>query len=377
MAPLSTIHVINFGRKLAVTAVFFLVPLHFLKLGFSGLEIGIVTSLYAFSPLLFSFPTGWANDRFAIKQIIHAALGLFALLCWLLARIHAFLPTAAVFLLLGMTNNALDVSINSLYFKDEAPVDQNKKYSRLVFWQSLGAAAGPVLGGLIISRASFPAFFAATAVFVLAFQIFVHRLNNLRFAVVPLRIYRSDLLRKKTILFAAMIFVLALHWGVEGTVYSPFLKTHFNLTTFSLSVYISLSLLALALSSLLVGFIRFDVRINKRVFLTAMLLSGLGLMGMINHNLRISFAFRLVHEFGDGIVGALVVLWISRLFEKPRIGGNYSVLLTVMTCGHMMGAIIFASLGFRLGLIYPFLAAGLLLALNSGYGFWLFRKVEY
>ena len=42
MVSESRIHLVNFCRKLAVNAVFFLVALHFLKLGFKGWQIGTV-----------------------------------------------------------------------------------------------------------------------------------------------------------------------------------------------------------------------------------------------------------------------------------------------------------------------------------------------
>ena len=371
------IHLLNFCRKLAVNAVFFLVPLHFLKLGFKGWEIGAVTSLYAFAPLLFSFPTGWANDRFSIKEIIRAALGLFSLMFLILSRVRGFLPTAVIFLFLGLANNALDVSINSLYYKDKTAIDQNRKYSRLVFWQSLGSAAGPVLGGTIVTSAGFRVLFVIFAVFLLAVQAFVPALNSVRFAPVPRRVYRGNLLRPKTILFSVMIFIIGLHWGLEGTVYSPFLRQYFNLNMFSLSLYISLSLLALALSSFLIGFVPFDLKVNKRIFLLSLLLSGSGLVLMVNHRLALSFVFRLVHEAGDGLLGALVVLFISRLFERESIGGGSAALQTVMTGGQMVGALLFSSLGFRFGLVYPFLVAGGLLIADSAFSLYCFRKSEY
>lgn len=371
------IHLINFSRKLAISAVFFLVPLYFLKIGFNGWQIGLVTSLYAFAPLLFSFPTGWLNDRVSIKEIIHASLALLSLLFFLMSRVHQFLPMAFIFLFLGLANNTLDVSINNLYYKDETDIDQNKKYSRLVFWQSLGSAAGPFLGGIVLTSWSFPTLFIVFALFLVCLQVFVRPLNQVRFGIVPLKVYKSNLLNKKTILFSIMIFVVGLHWGVEGTVYSPFLKRYFNLSTFDLSLYISLSLLALAFSSFLIGLIKHDVRVNKRLFLFSMLLSGSGLILMVNPRLSLSFLFRVIHEIGDGFLGALVVLFISRLFERESIGGSSAILLAVMTFGHMVGALFFSSLGFHFGLIYPFLVAGLLLVANSAFGHYCFRTIDY
>ncbi len=375
--PLGFIHLINFSRKVAITGVFFLIPLHFLKMGFNGWQIGATSALYAFAPLLFSFPTGWANDRFSIKEIIHGALALQSLGLLLLGRVHQFVPAALTFLLLGITNNALDVSINNLYYKDPSEPNPNKKYSRLVFWSSLGSACGPLLAGWVVSSSGFPAMFAVFAALLLLLQPAVRPLNHVRFGLVPLRVYKANLLRKNTVLFSIMIFVVGLHWGVEGTVYSPFLKQYFNLSTFALSLYITLSLLALAFSSFLVGWIKFDLRINKRLFLLSLVLSGAGLALMVNPVLPLSFLFRIVHEIGDGLLGALVVLFISRLFERESIGGSSALLLTVMTFGHMVGALAFSSLGFHVGLKYPFIAGGLLLVANALFGQYCFRKASY
>jgi len=377
MSSQNFIHLINFSRKMAITAVFFLVPLHFLKLGFSGWQIGAVSSLFAFAPFFFSFPTGWANDRFSIKAIIRAALALQSLLLFVLGRIHHFAPAAFVFLLLGIANNALDVSTNNLYYKDDSESNPNKKYSRLVFWSSLGSAFGPMLAGLIVAWSNFPTMFAVFAGALLLLQPFVRPLNYVRFALVPLKVYKSNLLRKNTVLFSVMIFMVGLHWGVEGTVYSPFLKQYFNLSTFSLSLYITLSLLALAFSSFLIGLIKFDLRVNKRIFLLSMVLSGSGLALMVNPVLPLSFLFRVVHEIGDGLLGALIILFISRLFERESIGGSSALLLTVMTFGHMVGALAFSSLGFHVGLSYPFIVGGVLLVANALFGQYCFKQAEY
>ncbi len=371
------VHLVNFGRKLAVNAVFFLIPLYLLELGFKGWEIGVVTSLYAFAPFLFSFPTGWVNDRFSIKEVIRGGLASFTLLYLLLAGVYGFWTIAVVFLLLGVANNALDVSLNNLYFKDQTAMDQNVKYSRLAFWQSLGSAAGPAIGGTVVMLAGFPRLFAVLALLIVSLQAFVPSVEKVAFGAVPMRVYRGNLLRPNTVLFSVMIFVVGLHWGLEGTVYGPFLKEHFGLNMVSLSLYISCSLLALALASLLVGFIPFDIRLNKRIFLAAMLLSGTGLVFMTSSKLPLSFAFRLVHEFGDGLMGALLVLFISRLFGRESIGGSFAVLLSVMTFGHMMGAVAFSSLGFHFGLIYAFIVAGGLLIGNSAFSLYCFRKAEY
>jgi MFS family permease len=371
------IHVINFGRRTALNAFFVLAPLYLLGIGFNGWQIGAVTSLFAFAPLAFSFPVGWINDRFSIKGMIRGALALQGALYLLLSQVRGFLPLAVIFLLLGMGNNALDVSINSYFYKNGEEENPNRKYSRLVFWSNLGTAVGPLLGGALIAWSSFSVMFAVFAGFLALLQVFAGPLRQGRFALVPIRAYGRDLIRKNTVLFSTMIFVIGLHWGVEGTVYSPFLKNNLGLTTLRLSLYVTLALAALALSSLFIGRIPFDLKLNKRLFTVSMLLSGAGLALMVIPLLPVSFAFRVIHEIGDGFLGALVVLFISRLFEKDSIGGSSALLLAVMTTGQMAGALLFSSIGYRFGLIYPFLVAGTLLTLNAGFARFCFRRAEY
>ena len=137
VAPQKKIHLINFSRKLTVNTVFFLIPLYFLKIGFNGWQIGAIVSLFALAPLLFSFPIGLINDRISINRVIQSALLLQSMIFLMIGLTDNFFLMAAIFLLLGIANNALDVSTNSLYFKDETDIDLNKKYGLLAFWLSL------------------------------------------------------------------------------------------------------------------------------------------------------------------------------------------------------------------------------------------------
>lgn len=371
------IHVINFSRKLTINTIFFLIPLYFLKIGFSGWQIGLIISLYAFAPILFSFPTGLINDRISIKRVIQAGILLQGFAFLLVAVINHFFLMAVLFLLLGVANNALDVSTNSLYFKDETQQDLNKKYSRLTFWLGLGPAFGILLGGILIYLSNFHTLFYLYSLFLLVVLVFIGDIGKEKFESVSIKEYRRDLFNKKTILFSIMIFILGLHWGVEGTVYSPFLEKYFHLNNLQVSLYISFSLFALAFSALFIGLLKYNAKLNKRLFLTAMSLSGLGLMLMVNRIVYLSFLFRVVHEVGDGFFGALNVLFISRLFEKRSIGGSSGALLAMMTLGNMVGALIFSPLGYRVGLQYPFIIAGLLLMANAAFGIYVFKKSQY
>jgi hypothetical protein len=102
--------------------------------------------------------------------------------------------------------------------------------------------------------------------------------------------------------------------------------------------------------------------------LAGMTLSGLGLILMTVRDLRLSFLFRFLHEGGDGLMGALAILTMSRLFEKRTIGGSAGLLVAFQTSGHMAGSLFFSWLGFRAGLQVPMIVAGLILLGNAAFG---------
>jgi MFS family permease len=377
MSPYKKIHFINFSRKLTINSVFFLISLYFLKLGFNGWQIGLILALYAFAPLLFAFPTGWINDRFAIGRIIQVALLAQGLLLVLAASVFNFPAMAAIFLCLGLANNALDVSTNSLFYKDETAMDQNRKYGLLSFWTALGTAAGTLIGGGVITLTSFPILLLAFGLYLLGAALLAGNFGGQKFEVVTFRDYRLGLLKRKAILFIILLFVLTLHWGVEGTIYSPFLRKNFGLSDLQVALYISLPLFMLALASFSIGRLKYDINLNRRLFLGAMFLSGAGLALMVNTNVYISFAFRVIHEIGDGIMGALIILFISRLFERKSIGGSSGILMSIMVLGHATGAMIYSPLGYRFGLQYPFIISGSLLLANVLFGTFIFKRENY
>lgn len=374
MAGMRRVHALNFIRTMAVTTVAFLAPLRFLELGFDGAGIGIVVALFASAPMVFSFPTGWLNDRVSMKAVMGSALLAMTALFAAMGFIRGVAPMAAAFLLLGVANNAFNVSVNSLYFKDRAETDPNRKYGRYVGWLSLGPPAGLLIGSFVARVAGFRALVAVMAVLCLAAASAVRGLGEERFAAVSLRDYRFSVFNKRTLLFSAFLVFLALHWGTELTVYGPFLRTRLGLSDSGVALYMAGAYLALASAAFLVGRLRFNPVRNRRLFLAGMTLSGLGLILMTVGDVRLSFLFRFLHEGGDGLMGAFVILTMSRLFEKATIGGSAGLLMALQTTGHMAGSLLFSWLGFRAGLQVPMIVAGAILLANVAFGLYALPK---
>jgi len=359
------IHALNFVRTMTVTTVFFLAPLHFLELGFDGLAIGLIVALYAAAPIVFSFPTGWINDRLSMKKVILGALALISVLFVMAGFVRGSAGMAMLFLLIGIANNALNVSVNSLYYKDESETNPNRKYGIYIFWVSLGPPAGLFFGSLLTRFAGFRTLLLVFAAVTALTSLVMRGFDNEKFASVSIRDYKYNVFNRKTLLFSILLFVLALHWGTEGTVYGPFVRARFGLSDSGVALYMAGAYLALALAAFLVSRLRFDPVVNRRLFFLGMTLSGLGLVLMTKGDVRLSFLFRFMHEAGDGLMGAFAVLYISRLFEKKTIGGSAGILTALQTSGHMAGSLAFSWLGFRSGLHVPMIVAGAILLANA------------
>jgi MFS family permease len=371
MSPIKAmrrVFAINYVRTLAVTTVGFLAPLRFLELGFGGAAIGLVIALFAAAPMLFSFPTGWLNDRASIKAVMRASLMGMAGAIVAIGFIRGVPPMAAAFLLLGVANAAFNVSINSLYFKDATETDPNRKYGRYVGWLSLGPPTGLLIGSFVSRVAGFRALFLVMAVLAAGAATAVRGLGGQKFAAVSLRDYRISVLNRRTLLFSAFLVLYALHWGTELTVYGPFLRTRQGLSDSEVALFMAGAYTALAGAAFLVGRLRFDPARNRRLFLAGMTVSGLGLILMTVGDVRLSFLFRFIHEGGDGLMGTLAILTMSRLFESRTIGGSAGLMLAFQTSGHMAGSLLFSWLGFRAGLQVPMIAAGAVLVANAAFG---------
>ena len=373
----ATVHFLNFTRKLAITTVLFLAPLHFLKIGFTGLQIGALISVWAVAPLLMSFPIGWINDRVSMAGVVRVGLLVQALCLAALAFVGSFSLTAALFLIAGAANNALDVSLQSLFYKDETEMDQNRKYGRYAFWMNFGPAVGVLSGAIFVQMGGYRTMLLVFAAVSFLDILAVGGLSGQKFHAVSMRDYGRDLLRRRTLGFVVFVFLLAVHWAVEGTVYSPFLEKNLGLTGIRTPLYIGAGLLVMAFSALYFGGAEFRPARNKRRMFLAMGVSGAGLMLMTLPPPALSFGFRVVHEAGDGALSVLIAVFISRLFAKQSIGGSAGLVLSVQILGQMVGGLLLTPLGFRYGLAIPFLVGGGLLIVNAVFGALIFRRIPY
>jgi len=94
------------------------------------------------------------------------------------------------------------------------------------------------------------------------------------------------------------------------------------------------------------------------------LLGGVFQVLMCVPNLWASFAFRCVHEIGDGLVFLVYYQGIAKVFKLDRIGGCAAFVSLWTALGALLGALLYGWMGGRWGAHWPLIVSGCVLAVT-------------
>jgi MFS family permease len=357
----------NFKRAMPLLFVFslfwsfsfVLIPVYLSDVGLNGYEIGVLIALYAITPIFFSFPTGFVNDRWTIRLTIILGIVMVSSFFLGLGFFDGFLIFIPFFLLGGLGNNLEEISIRTLVYKMRIEGKEGKKFGIYNFVTNLGRSLGLFIVGTLIFLLDFSLALKMIGVLYLLLIPFVSFRPVMKYRV-RLGEYRRDFLNKKIISIGVIMFLFTLHWGAEGTSFGLFLRNNLGLDMFLVGVYTSVTLLFLGFTAYIFGK-RIDLGKSnmKNVFVAGMIISG---VFHILHTIPIpwlSFLLRIPHEIGDGMTLIAIYFWISKLFGVKRIGGNSSLMFTLTLLGHVVGSLIFGPIGYHLGYHIPLIISGI------------------
>lgn len=368
------INLIAFVMGAITNFIMVFIPVFLSEQGFTGLEIGILIGLGMITAIFASVPIGIISDRFSIRAGFAVSLLLIFAFFLGIGFAAGFVAFLAMFILLGLGKETMNRFMEIFALKSESS-QVGMKFGKFNLSRYFGAAMGALLGGISILVISFSFTFNIVAVLVLLLLIPIYFLKDVPTEKINIFQYGKDFLNRKTIFFAALLFLFTFHWGAEHTSYGLFLKHYLNLDPAFSGLYISIPIFFLGIASFLGGKMidrKFDY---KKIFIAGVLLSGVGHVLMINPDVFISFFWRIVHETGDGLFFVTQLVWVSLLFEKKRIGGNYGIMFTVMVLGAFSGAVISGPLGEATNYTMPFVVSGAILVLEAVViGAYLLRK---
>ncbi len=348
------------AKNFLIFSILFYLPLYFAGLGFSGLQIGFLISLFAITSLCSSFLVGLLSDRLSLRYL-SACSFILLIICFIsLSRADHFWVIAVCLFIGGLGNNIADLSMTSFVLKVSDRKEGGIRIGIFNGMKQLASGLGALSVGLLIAQLPFQqVFFLLGCAFFLPMllALLLKQISTFRYS---LGHYRGDLRKREIVSFLILIFVFTLHWGAEGTSYSLLLKERFMLSQRAISLYMGSIWILFAVFIYGISRVIKESTPLHRIIYPGLILSGTGHILFTCPLLPLSYLFRLVHECGDAAFEMYLLVGIHRYFPLERVGGTTGAVLTVTLAGRLLGSLIFGPLGDQLGYHYPFILSGIL-----------------
>lgn len=332
--------------------------IYFVKLGFSGYQIGILFAMFAITTLFIPLPTGIFSDRITPKKLILAGLGLVLIELYFASIATSFIAFVCILLIGGIGDNIFKVSTNSLFFKI---LDKKRKERTINWYLSIGYIAigtALILNGALLEKISFPILLNILTVIIGALGIITLFLPDTKTFKYQLFQYKQDVFKKETLFFILIIFLFALHFGSEQTSYSLFLRNNLGLSLMQTGLYMGIAVMTMAISVTVASKLIKKVDI-KKILYSGLILSGIGYIIVAYPNTAISFPGRIIHEIGDAIMFVFLYNSIAKFFPKARVGGSSSLMTLTLITGLFISSLVSGPLGTAYGYQWPIILSGI------------------
>jgi MFS family permease len=347
-------------HAVVISALYFFLPIYLAgTLSFSGAEIGLLYGILGLNSLLAAFPVGVVGDRYPARILTRLGLVSTAANLWALAYANRFWPFFLLFFGFGLSLQLYRQSLDIMLFKEGDLRSNSRRFGVYNAWRMGGMAAGILLGGVSLYFLDYPTTFQLLAGLLLLVLALCRQLPLTRGQATPLLQYGRDFLSGPVRFFVTWLFLFTMHWGAEGTSLGLFLKKDLGLSSLGVGLYLCGEFTVVAAAAYLYGRCGAG-RLNPFALLAlALATSGLGQVCMTYPNLAWSFAWRLVHGFGDGLIAMITYTTIAHLFHVDRIGGNAGLISLATTLGVLAGSLLYGPMGASWGYAIPLILSGL------------------
>ncbi len=347
-------------HAVVISALYFFLPIYLAdSLAFSGAQIGLLYGVLGLNSLLAAFPVGVVGDRYPARILTRLGLLGTAANLFGLARAERFWPFFLLFFAFGLSLQLYRQSLDIMLFKENDAAGPTRRFGAFNAWRMGGMAAGILLGGICLYFLDYPQTFKLLGILLLLLLALTWRLPLTWGEPIRLLQYGRDFLSGPVLFFVTWLFLFTLHWGAEGTTLGLFLKNDLGLGPLGVGLYLSGEFSVVAATAYLYGAYG-EGRLSPFALLAlGLATSGLGHVCMTYPVLAWSFAWRLVHGFGDGLIMMITYTTIAHLFHVDRIGGNAGLISLATTLGVLAGSLIFGPLGASWGYQMPLIISGL------------------
>jgi MFS family permease len=332
-------------------------------LGFAGVQIGVYFAITVIAPLIFSLPMGITTDRIQISSICMISFVFMALhkVGFLLS--HSFWLLCGFALFGSFGGRFFGVAKYAMFFKI-TDRENSRKVGVFQLGRTIAVGLGTLLGGVLIFNASYRFVFTMIIVCYLGFILLAYFLPRTETASITIKEYTRAVLTPRVLLISGVFFLSSLHWGAEAVAYSLFLRQHLGLHTGQIGLYTGVGYACVGIGAYLAMLLFEHQRVRHLQYLlyAGLLLAGIGHILMCIPSVPWSFAFRLVHEIGDGFITFAFFQGVSKIFHLDKIGGGSAFISVWMMLGTIVGSIIFGQVGASFGYHWPLILSGIILA---------------
>lgn len=371
------ISIVGFITQAVAFFALFFMPIYLKGLGFDGLEIGILMGVFSITAIFTYFAVGYANDVLTVRGVLIISLLMLAVFLIGISLTASFFALIILFLIGSIGKDFVRRSLENTALKISEK-EKGKKLGTFILIITLGTTVGLLVGSFIAGVLDFKAAFIALAVLMILTIIPVWGLKNIPVAKIKISEYKSEIFRKKTLLFSALLFIFGLHYGAEYTSYTLFLKESLGLSIFNIGIYMAIPIAIYAITAYYFGKKIDKAWDHKKLFVAGILMSGIGHYFMVTPDLLISFMFRVLHEIGDGLFEITKLIWVSLMFSREKIGGSFGFVMTITMLGAFVGSLVFGPLGESMGYGLPLQISGVIIVaealLLGAYLFFIRRK---
>lgn len=341
-------------------ATIFFIGIHLRTIGFSGLEIGTIFTIYSLTGLISILPSGLSNDIFKSRNIITIGLLLLSIQYFGMAHFQTFSILAICFFLGSLGKTIYGNSMDSLFLKSTEKEHTKKKISTFLSLNYILIGTSVMLSGYLLNlNIQFSSIFTIIGILLLimagASQFILPKSATSKFEALN---YKKELFTREVIFFLGIMFLFAIHYGAEETSYGLFLENNLNLTKLQSGLYMGSAIMTMALSVILIRKL-FKKIGTKNLLLLGTFLSGFGLIFTTNEIVEISFIFRIIHETGDAMMFFFLYYGLLKLFDLKKIGGTAGFTTFIIIIGASIGSFIFGPIGAKYGYQMPFLIGGI------------------
>lgn len=313
--------------------------------GLGGLS-GPMQAILPATALLLAVPMGLLSDRFSPRRLAIGGLVVFCAFSALVFAMGSEAPPAgllfAAYFLCGVSMVVVNNTVRPLYLKCVGGPHEGRKLAWFSAVSMLGFGVGPFVAGLGYKYLGWPIEqqFRLALPFGLLGLLATVLMRDSAPMPFSLSAYRQSLLRRPVLVYFCLVFVNALHFGIEAVCVAPFCKAGLGMDDWGVGCYFGSIALVLALTAVATMRLRQHAVNRHRMWIWGLVFSALFNISVILVTEPWQFfVLRYGHVIADAFMIVASLQIVAAMFPRGRVGGPMGLVSVVQTLGILVGSL--------------------------------------